>query len=304
MPDEYVLEVKGLNKTYGKKRVLNNVSFNVKHNEIVGFIGPNGAGKSTTMKCICNLVYPDSGDIIINGYDLFREREKALESQASLIESPGLYQDMTGRENIQLVAKLRGIGKKRVEEVCDFTELRETLNRRVSGYSIGMKQRLALGIAILSKPKFLMLDEPTNGLDPSGVIHLRNTLQRLVKEEDMAILFSSHQLGEVEKLAHRIIFIDKGEIIEVPDIMSNIKRYIVQVSDLDFSAKIIGNILGEDAIETIASDSIRFEIQNQDILSEILFKLLSKRIKVYDIYKDNVDIETIYAEIYNKNYEL
>lgn len=300
MPDEYVLEVKGLNKTYGKKRVLNNVTFNVKHNEIVGFIGPNGAGKSTTMKCICNLVYPDSGEIIINGYDLFKERKKALESQASLIESPGLYQDMTGRENIQLIADLRGISKERIEEVCDFTELREALNRRVSGYSMGMKQRLALGIAILSKPKFLILDEPMNGLDPSGVIHLRNTLQRLVKEEDMAILFSSHQLGEVEKLAHRIIFIDKGEIIEVPDIMSNIQRYIIQVSNLDSSVETIANIIGEDSLETIASDSIRFGIQNQDILSEILYKLLSRRIKVYDIYKDNVDIETIYAEIYSK----
>ncbi|HHV46622.1 MAG TPA: ABC transporter ATP-binding protein, partial [Tissierellia bacterium] len=241
MSSEYALEVKSLNKAYGRKRVLNNVSFNVKHNEIVGFIGPYGAGKTTTMKCICNLVYPDSGEIIINGYDLFKEREKALESQAALIESPGLYRDMTGRENIQLIARLRGIGKERIEEVCDFTGLREELNKKVSGYSTGMKQMLALGIAILNKPKFLILDEPMNGLDPSGVIHLRNTLQRLVKEEDMAIFFSSHQLGEVEKLAHRIIFIDKGEIIEVPDIMSNIQRYIIQVSDLDSSVETIAN---------------------------------------------------------------
>lgn len=302
MSNEYVLEVKGLNKTYGKKRVLNNVSLNVKHNEIVGFIGPNGAGKSTTMKCICNLVYPDSGEIIIDGHDLFKEREKALSSQAALIESPGLYQDMTGRENIELIAKLRDISKERVEEICEFTELREALDRKVSGYSMGMKQRLALGIAILSKPKFLILDEPMNGLDPTGVIHLRNTLQELVKEEDMAILFSSHQLGEVEKLAHRIIFINKGEIIEVPDTMSTIQRYIVQVSDLASSVETIVNIVGEDAVEPIASDSIRFGIQNQDILSEILYKLLSRKIKVYDIYKDNIDIETIYEEIYSENY--
>lgn len=167
---------------------------------------------------------------------------------------------------------------------------------------MGMKQRIALGIAILSKPKFLILDEPMNGLDPSGVIRLRNTLQRLVKEEDMSILFTSHQLGEVEKLAHRIVCINRGEIIEVPEVMSNIKRYIVQVSDLDSSVETIVSILGEDSMETIASDSIRFEIQNQDILFEILYKLLSKKIKVYDIYKNNVDIETIYEEIYSENY--
>lgn len=301
MTNEYVLEVKGLNKTYGKKRVLNNVSLYVKHNEIVGFIGPNGAGKSTTMKCICNLVFPDSGEIIIDGHDLFKEREEALKVQAALIESPGLYQDMTGRENLKLIAKLRNVDKKRVEDICEFTELREALDRKVSGYSMGMKQRLALGIAIMSKPKFLILDEPMNGLDPTGVIRLRNTLQKLVKEEDIAILFSSHQLGEVEKLAHRIVFINKGEIIEVPDITSNIQRYIVQVSDLDNSKDIIVSILGEDSVETIASDSIRFEVQNQDILSEILYKLLSKKIKVYDIYKDNIDIEAIYEEIYSKD---
>ena len=300
MSKEYVLEVHNLNKTYGKKRVLNNVSLNVKHNEIVGFIGPNGAGKSTTMKCICNLIYPDSGEVIINGHDLFKNREKALESQAALIESPGLYQDMTGRDNIELIANLRGIGKERVEEICKFTELREALDRKVSGYSMGMKQRLGLGIAILSKPKFLILDEPTNGLDPTGVIKLRSTLQNLVNEEDISILFSSHQLGEVEKLAHRIIFINEGEIIEVPEIMSNIQKYIMQISDLEAAVEILVNILGDEAVEIISPDSVRFEVQNQDILSEILFQILSKKIKVHDIYKDNIDIETIYEEIFSE----
>ena len=300
MSNQYVLEVHNLNKTYGKKRVLNNVSLNVKHNEIVGFIGPNGAGKSTTMKCICNLIYPDSGEVIINGYDLFKDREKALESQAALIESPGLYQDMTGRDNIELIANLRGIGKERVEEICKFTELREALDRKVSGYSMGMKQRLGLGIAILSKPKFLILDEPTNGLDPTGVIKLRSTLQRLVSEEDISILFSSHQLGEVEKLAHRIVFINEGEIIEVPEIMSNIQKYIMQISDLEPTVEILVKVLGEEVVEIISTDSIKFEVQNQDILSEILFKILSKKIKVYDIYKDNIDIETIYEEVFGE----
>ena len=300
MSKEYVLEVHNLNKTYGKKRVLNNVSLNVKHNEIVGFIGPNGAGKSTTMKCICNLIYPDSGEVIINGHDLFKNREKALESQAALIESPGLYQDMTGRDNIELIANLRGIGKERVEEICKFTELREALDRKVSGYSMGMKQRLGLGIAILSKPKFLILDEPTNGLDPTGVIKLRSTLQNLVNEEDISILFSSHQLGEVEKLAHRIVFINEGEIIEVPEIMSNIQKYIMQISDLEAAVEILVNILGDEAVEIISPDSVRFEVQNQDILSEILFQILSKKIKVHDIYKDNIDIETIYEEIFSE----
>lgn len=300
MSNEYVVEVKGLNKTYGKKKVLDNVSFNIKPNEIVGFIGPNGAGKSTTMKCLCNLIYPDSGEITINGYDLFKEREKALESQAALIESPGLYQDMTGRENIKLIAKLRGIGKERVEEICEFTDIGEALNRKVSGYSMGMKQRLALGIAILSKPKFIILDEPTNGLDPTGIIHLRNTLQRLIKEEDISILFSSHQLGEVEKLADRIICINKGKIIETPKGMENKFRYIVQVNDNEKAYSVLKDQFEEEKLMKISNDAIKFEIEKQVDLTRVLNNLLNNEVDILDIYKDSIDVESVYKEVYGE----
>jgi len=278
--------------------VLDDVSLYVKPNEIVGFIGPNGAGKSTTMKCLCNLIYPDSGEIIINGYDLFKEREKALESQAALIESPGLYQDMTGRENIQLIARLRDIEKIRVEEIYEFTELKEALDRKVFGYSMGMKQRLALGIAILSKPKFLILDEPTSGLDPTGIIHLRNTLQNLIKEEDMSILFSSHQLGEVEKLADRIICINKGKIIETPKEMENKFRYIAQVNDNEKAYSILIDKIKEEKLMKISNDSIKFELDGQEYLTGILGNLIDGGVEILDIYKDSVDVESVYREVY------
>lgn len=298
MNENYVVEVKNLNKTYGKKKVLNDVSFYVKPNEIVGFIGPNGAGKSTTMKCICNLIYPDSGEITINGYDLFKQREKALEAQAALIESPGLYQDMTGKENINLIAKLRNIPRKRVEEIYDFTEIGDALDRKVLGYSMGMKQRLGLGIAIMSKPKFIILDEPTNGLDPTGIIHLRNTLQRLIKEEDISILFSSHQLGEVEKLADRIICINKGKIIETPKVMEQKYRYILQVSHNEKAYKIIGEQIEKEKVEKISDDAIRVELNYQEELDIILKNLMNEDIRILDIYKDNIDVESVYKEVY------
>lgn len=298
MSTDYVVKVEGLNKTFGKKKVLEDVSLYVKPNEIVGFIGPNGAGKSTTMKCICNLIYPDSGKIIINGYDLFREREKALESQAALIESPGLYQDMTGRENIDLIGELRKIKRDRIEEIYEFTELGEALDRKVSGYSMGMKQRLGLGIAILSKPKFLILDEPTSGLDPTGIIHLRNTLQNLIKEEDISILFSSHQLGEVEKLADRIICINKGKIIETPREMEQKYRYIAQVSNSDKVINLLQGKLDEDKLEKITYDTIRFELHGQEELNAILRTIIDNDVELFDIYKDTIDVETIYQEVY------
>lgn len=159
---------------------------------------------------MCSLIFPDEGQIWIDGYDLKKQRQNALGVQASLIEAPGLYDDMTGKENIDLIGKLRNVDKKRRKEIYDFTEIGKALNRKVSGYSMGMKQRLALGIAIMAKPKFLILDEPTNGLDPTGIIHLRKTLQDLMAKEDMSIMFSSHQLGEVENL-QTVLFVSMKE---------------------------------------------------------------------------------------------
>ncbi len=296
--NQYVLEVSNLNKSFGKKHVLKDVSFKVKPHEIVGFIGPNGAGKSTTMKCICNLIFPDSGSIKVNGYDLSKDRENALASQSALIESPGLYMDMTGRENIMLIAGLRRISKERVEEICTFTELKDALNRRVSGYSMGMKQRLALGIAIMNKPKLLILDEPSNGLDPTGIIHLRSTLEHLMAAEEIAILFSSHQLGEVEKLADRIICINEGRMIEPPSALNEQFSYIFQVSD-QAKAKALGQtIFTDEKIRLIGDDSLRIVLGNHEQLDEIIGLFQKSNIKLVDVQKDVMDVEAIYKEVY------
>lgn len=295
---EYVVEVSNLNKSFGKKQVLKDVSFNVKSHEIVGFIGPNGAGKSTTMKCICNLIYPDSGTVKVNGYDLFKDREKALASQAALIESPGLYMDMTGRENIKLIAGLRKISKERVEEIYAFTELKDALDRKASGYSMGMKQRLALGIAIMSKPRFLILDEPTNGLDPTGIIHLRSTLEHLMETEDIAILFSSHQLGEVEKLADRIICINEGRMIAPPSALNEQFSYIFQVSDQATAKALAMTFVSEEKIKVIAEDALRIELANREQLDEVIGLFQKSNVKLVDVQKDVMDVEAIYKEVY------
>lgn len=298
MKGENVLEVKNLNKSYGKKLVLDDVGFHIVPNEIVGFIGPNGAGKSTTMKCICNLIYPDSGEIFISGIDLFKDREKALSHQASLIESPGLYTDVTGRENIKLIGRLRNISKERIEEIYEFTELGEALDRNVSGYSMGMKQRLGLGIAIMAKPKLLMLDEPTSGLDPTGIIHLRSTLEQLIEKEDISILFSSHQLGEVEKLADRIICINKGKIIETPKALDEQFSYILQLDDVKGGFNLIKDWI--DNTKIIGTDALRVELTDSEMLNKILTLFVKEHISIMDITKDTMDVETIYREVYGE----
>ncbi|MGB5792152.1 ABC transporter ATP-binding protein [Poseidonibacter sp.] len=296
-----IVEVRGLNKSYGRHKVLEDVSFEIKANEIVGFIGPNGAGKSTTMKCMCSLIFPDSGEIFIDGYDLKKNRQKALSVQAALIEAPGLYDSMTGKENIDLIGKLRKIDKNRRKEIYEFTEIGDALNRKVSGYSMGMKQRLALGIAIMSKPKFLILDEPTNGLDPTGIIHLRKTLQELKVKEDRSIMFSSHQLGEVEKLADRIICINQGKIIETPKALEEKYNYRVQVESEGNFYKNLQESFPMERITELSKDIIGFELSNQTIFNDIIKHLVKNNVDILDVQKENVDVEAVYEEVYVNN---
>ncbi|MCH4287176.1 ABC transporter ATP-binding protein [Amedibacillus hominis] len=225
---EKIVTVKNLSKSYGKQLVLDDISFEIYKGEIVGFIGPNGAGKSTLMKCMCNLINIDAGSINICGYDLVKDRKNALKKQASLIEGPGLFLTMTGLQNIKLFASLHDVSKQRLQEMIDYSRLGKHINKKVSAYSLGMKQRLALAIALLSEPNFLMLDEPMNGLDPTGIFELREELRNMVNKYNMALLISSHQLNEIEKIADRIIYLDHGKINEVEK-NSTTTKYIIKL---------------------------------------------------------------------------
>lgn len=296
----HLVEVNNINKSFGKKKVLQDVSFYIDKNEIVGFVGPNGAGKSTTMKCISTLIFPDSGEVKVAGYDVKSQRELALSQMSALIEAPGLFQDISGRDNIKLFASLKKVGADRVKEICEFTELNEALDRKVQGYSMGMKQRLALGIAILSKPKFLILDEPTNGLDPTGVIHLRNTLLDLVKKEDISILFSSHQLGEVERLADRIICINQGKIIETPMNILEQDKFIIEVDNGDKVIEVLNKEL-ETLYERIDKNRFEITLSNEKSISKILKVIIDSDVNIMDITKEKIDIEKIYMKMYKVN---
>lgn len=295
-----LLEVSHLTKSYKRKEVLKEVGFYIKPAEIVGFIGPNGAGKTTTMKCICNLVYPDKGSIIIDGYDIARHRDKAIASLAAIIESPGLFLELTGRENIKMIAELKGINVSRVDEIVNFIGIGSNIDRKVAGYSMGMKQRLGLGIAILGKPKLLILDEPTNGLDPSAVIVLRNTLKNLVESEGISILFSSHQLGEVEKLADRILFINDGVITEMPSQIYANSRYFIRCENGKNALSIINNTCLNVSCNYISNDTISVDVISEQMFNEILCSLINGHIAIYDISKETIDVETIYKSIYGE----
>ena len=289
-------EVRNLCKSFGKHKVLKNVSFSIQDHEIVGFIGPNGAGKSTTMKCMASLIYPTSGQIIIEGHDLAKERELALQYVSAMIEAPGLFPTLSGYENLQYFARLKHVDQKRIEAIASFTRLHKSLDKRAGQYSMGMKQRLGLGIAMLGHPKFLILDEPTNGLDPRGIMELRQELRQLADDEDVSILISSHQLGEIEKVADRIICINQGEIVETPSAIHNAYIYTFYMQEKDLAEA--AAIHMEDAQLERVDQGIKAHFRNEKGMNAYLQELLRLHIDIMDIVKENVDIESVYREVY------
>ena len=202
-------EVRNLCKSFGKHKVLKNVSFSIQDHEIVGFIGPNGAGKSTTMKCMASLIYPTSGQIIIEGHDLAKERELALQYVSAMIEAPGLFPTLSGYENLQYFARLKHVDQKRIEEIATFTRLHKSLDKRAGQYSMGMKQRLGIAQAIMENPDILVLDEPMNALDEEGVEEIRQLLLKY-RQLGRCILITSHNREDIEILCDEVFEIKSG----------------------------------------------------------------------------------------------
>lgn len=292
---EVILSVQNLNKYYGKFHAVKDVTFDVKEGEVVGFIGPNGSGKSTTMKCINSLLIPTSGEITICGKDIVKDREEALAYQASLIESPGLYLDLSGLDNLKLFGSLRKVSKERIEIVSDIINLGDFLYRKAGEYSLGMKQRLALGIVLLSEPKFIILDEPTNGLDPTGVLDLRNTILGL-KEEGVSVLFSSHQLGEIEKIADRIISIKNGELMPFENKLSDHSNYII-TCDGDLNTLELNSIDGL-LSHTIDDQDLEIVVNLPTTLNDVLKTLITHSINILNVTNEVISIEDLYLEIF------
>lgn len=209
-----VLEVVKLSKSFGKRKVLNNINFTIHEGDIVGLIGPNGAGKSTLIKTILSLYKYDSGSVSICGFDIKNDLEKALSKTGSIIENPDMYLNLSGKKNLTITALINDLyDKEYINKMVRFVGLEDRINDKVKKYSLGMKQRLALANALIKRPKLLILDEPTNGLDPYGIKELRKILKKISDEEKMSILISSHILSEVENICDRVIIIDRGNII-------------------------------------------------------------------------------------------
>lgn len=216
--EEIVLSIQHVKKKIGRKWIIHDVSFDVRAGEIFGFLGPNGAGKTTTIRMLVDLIKPSAGKITVCGYDVNRQQEQALRHIGSIVENPEMYAYLTGWENLEHFARMQpGIDQQRIGEVVEMVRLDRRIHDKVSTYSLGMRQRLGIAQALLGRPRLLILDEPTNGLDPKGIKEMRQFIHQLA-DEGMAVFVSSHLLSEIQLLCDRVAIISSGRVLAVGDV--------------------------------------------------------------------------------------
>ena len=264
--------------------------------DILGFIGPNGAGKTTTIKLILGLQSITSGKVYINGYDIEENFKKAIENVGTIVESPDLYMYMSGYENLKLVANLyKNVDKKRIDEIVKLVGLENRIKDKVSKYSLGMRQRLGIAQALLHRPKLLILDEPTNGLDPEGIKEVKVLLKKLAEQENMAILISSHNLAELDTFCNKISIIKNGEIVETNDIdtfKKDIKNncYILEVED----SSVIGSIV-DYKMDILTETEVRVYIEKEQV-PLLIKELVLRNVKIYNVSEENLSLEDAFLK--------
>ena len=290
-----LLEVKKLNKSFGKKQVLKDVSFSLNEGEILGFIGPNGAGKTTAIKCILGLQSINSGNVSINGYDIVKDFSKAISRVGAIVESPDMYMYLSGKKNLEMIARMyKGITKERIDEVIKLVGLEARIKDKVSKYSLGMRQRLGIAAALIHNPNLLILDEPTNGLDPEGIKELRSLLKSLAKKNNVGILISSHNLAELESFCSNVCIIKNGEIIESTSVKEAKKTdatsYIISLNSTDGIEEYL-----EDKDTIIDKNTIRVNRDKEDV-SDYIKLLLDKGYIIYEFKLETLTLEDAFLK--------
>lgn len=292
---EYIIETEGLTKRYGKRLCVNNISIHIAKGDIYGFIGRNGAGKTTAMRLILGLARPTSGKIkLFNSDDLNAQRKKI----GSLIEAPGLYKRCSALENMKRFSILYGGDDKEIEELLSFVGLNGVGNKKVGQFSLGMKQRLGIAIALLGNPEVLILDEPVNGLDPAGIKEVRDLLLKLNKEKNVTIMISSHLLDELAKITTKYGIINNGVLVEeidAPKLMEHCKNNIVISCDrLQEAKELLESELKLTNI-SIVNDKLHIvdEIESTDEINTLLVK---NDFKVHEITINKNSFEDYFIE--------
>ena len=306
MNNNVLFKVSHLNKSIGGRQILHDINFEAYAGEVFGFLGPNGAGKTTTIKIAVGLLSLDDGSIMINGIDVKRNFEKALANVGGIVENPEMYKYLSGMENLKQYARMRkGVTQQRINEVVELVKLSNRINDKVSKYSLGMRQRLGVAQALLHRPKVLILDEPTNGLDPAGIKELRDILKETAHKENICVIVSSHLMSEMELMCDRVGIIANGRMIGVHSLEdmisasnSKFSEFMIRVDNKEAALAVID--LPEDRkhlVEDMIEISLPTENADEEI-SRINFMLINNGIKLYTVsQKENKKLEDVFIEL-------
>lgn len=270
---EVILKTYNITKKYGSQVAVNNVNMTIKKGDIYGFIGQNGAGKTTLIRLITGLIHKSGGEIELLGASGEAELNKVRTMVGSLIETPSFYTNMTARENLEVSRLVRNIpGKKCIDDVLELVGLKDVEKKKVKNFSLGMKQRLGIANALMGNPKLLILDEPINGLDPMGIVEIRELLKKINKEKDMTILISSHILSELSELATTYGIISEGKLIEeitAKELSEKCRQYInLKVDDTSRAVTLLERELGITDYEVLENKNIKV-FSNLDNVGEV-----------------------------------
>lgn len=292
---EPIVRLQGVSKIKGSKRLVDKLTLDVPPGQVFGFLGPNGAGKTTTIRMMVGLISISEGDISICGHSVKTDFEQAIAQVGAIVENPELYRFMTGYQNLQHFARmLPGITKERIEETVRLVGLEQRIHDRVRSYSLGMRQRLGVAQALLHRPKLLILDEPTNGLDPQGIRELRDYLQHLSREEGTTIFVSSHLLSEMELMCDTVAIIQNGRLVDVRKLKSDgallaATEVAFEVSDPAHALTLVtnGRIQGQTLVVPL----------DREQTAELNQRLIEAGIKVYSIRPLSQTLEDQFLEL-------
>ncbi len=284
MLSEKILEIQNLHKSFGSFKAVDDISLHVNKGDIYGFLGPNGAGKSTTLRMVLGLIKPEKGSILIKKKNIAGTNRNFLNDIGALIEKPDFYKNLTALENLKILFKMSKLKNEyRIFEVLNEVNLWDKRNQKVSGYSQGMKQRLGIAQTLLHQPSLIILDEPSNGLDPQGQADMRDLILRINKEMQITIIISSHILSEIEKIANRMVVINKGVKILEGNVKNLMEKELLKVSFKTNSLKQLSQLFSQEGISYEVRSNNIIALINEEKISNVIEKIVSKKITFSEV---------------------
>ncbi|MCI0765123.1 ABC transporter ATP-binding protein [Bacillus sp. TL12] len=293
--EQSIVKVDRLTKRIGSKTLVENISFEVKKGEVVGLLGPNGAGKTTLMRMMVGMIRMTEGEVWIDGQSVKREFESTAAKIGAVIENPEFYPFLSGYENLTYFGRMNGnVTEERINEVVQLLGMGQVINRKVKAYSLGMRQRLGIAQALVHNPDVLILDEPTNGLDPNGIHEMRMYIKKIAHEQGKAVLVSSHLLSEVELMCDRVIIIQHGEYVATQNIQRDdsleMETIRIRVDDVKQAAELL------ECDVTIQDNELVMTVENEEI-PNVIRTLTEQGIRIYRVYEERKTLEEKFLEL-------